>query len=665
MKSHLSGSFRILTLLCFGASLTPMAWGEAPAWAISAAAQPTPKLEGHPPAVVLLDETAMEVNERGLCTQVHRGAIRILDTTGARWATAKVHYLDKTDRVRNASAWLVRKGDTYKSKNTRDWDDLSLTPAGAVYGEIRAKVVDLKSETAEGDVFAFETSLEQPLLIAQLRYVWGWDIPVVRETCRVCVPAGFKIEPILHGENPPTATSTPDQRCSTWEVRDQPYRLAEPFAPDLSRSAPDLMVTITPPPQASRGFPRNFRSWTEVTEWAEALSAGQCDSAPALAEAAHQLTQGCTDPLAKIRALGSYVQKLRYVALDTNLGKGDGYKPRKASQVFTQGYGDCKDKANLLQAMLKEVGITSYPVLAHAASEIEIWPDFPSPEQFDHAILGIVVADNIQLPSVVTDAANERLLIFDPTDPFTQVGDLSNTLQGARVHVLAKGSDSLVLLPRIPEAEGHLVVRKAKLQLSLDGSIQGNVSVHGTGQSGAALRFRLFQASQPKELDELISSLLGESLKGSKIQNGKREDDLPDGCCGVSFEFSNPKFLQPLPNGLTIARLDVMTHAAIPTFAAKERKLPVKLNPLAQSDEVVLELPAGFTIEELPKPATVESAYGRYQRSYEARGTGVVLTRRLELKAQIVPSTEYASLRAFFSEVGKAERAAVLLKHGA
>ena len=34
----------------------------------------------------------------------------------------------------------------------------------------------------------------------------------------------------------------------------------------------------------------------------------------------------------------------------------------QATEVFAKSYGDCKDKANLMRAMLKIVGITAFPV---------------------------------------------------------------------------------------------------------------------------------------------------------------------------------------------------------------------------------------------------------------------------------------------------------------
>ena len=62
-------------------------------------------------------------------------------------------------------------------------------------------------------------------------------------------------------------------------------------------------------------------------------------------------------------ALSEFMQKdIRYVEIALGIG---GVQPHPARDVFSNRYGDCKDKVTLLSAMLKEVGIDSYYVVIH------------------------------------------------------------------------------------------------------------------------------------------------------------------------------------------------------------------------------------------------------------------------------------------------------------
>ena len=139
------------------------------------------------------------------------------------------------------------------------------------------------------------------------------------------------------------------------------------------------MVNLVPASGTKIDAGRFFRTWKEVSDWQETLAAPQCDKDPVMSAKAQQLVAECKNEIEKVRAICGYVQKLRYVAINRNLARGMGYRPRKATEVFAKGFGDCKDKSNLLKAMLREVGITAYPVVALSSEERTVDRDWASP----------------------------------------------------------------------------------------------------------------------------------------------------------------------------------------------------------------------------------------------------------------------------------------------
>ena len=56
-------------------------------------------------------------------------------------------------------------------------------------------------------------------------------------------------------------------------------------------------------------------------------------------------------------------REIRYVGLELGIG---GYQPHPAPQIFAHRYGDCKDKATLVSAMLSEIGVESYYVVINS-----------------------------------------------------------------------------------------------------------------------------------------------------------------------------------------------------------------------------------------------------------------------------------------------------------
>ncbi|HYX35469.1 MAG TPA: DUF3857 domain-containing protein [Oligoflexus sp.] len=88
-----------------------------------------------------------------------------------------------------------------------------------------------------------------------------------------------------------------------------------------------------------------------------------------------------------IAAVTYYVQKeIRY----TSLAFGEAsIVPRSPDETIERGYGDCKDKATLAQALLKEAGITSRLALLHAAPHPQQSDDMPGLDRFNHVILAV------------------------------------------------------------------------------------------------------------------------------------------------------------------------------------------------------------------------------------------------------------------------------------
>ncbi len=373
------------------------------------------------------------------------------------------------------------------------------------------------------------------------------------------------------------------------------------------------------------------------------------------------LTEGCSETVDRIRAISRYVQQLRYVGVYRGISIGLGYKPRKASEVHAKGWGDCKDKANLLRAMLKLAGVESYLVTAQNGGGRELVEQWPSPMQFNHAILAIRVDSTVVLPAVVTVPALGRLLFFDATDPDVLLGDIPIYLQGTKVHPSMPGSDALVTLPVLPAETSHLLDRKIDLELAPTGVVSGTCLYGGPGSVGAGYRGRL-RTSSAKDFRAAITERIAGAVSGAVLTDLSTEDDPLSGVCRVKVQFTGRNFAQVMPGGLAVVRLDVLRRDTVPTFSEKDRTSPIRLEPRLVRDELVLRLPAGCVADEIPSPVELAGPYGRYASTCEVRDGVVVTHRVLQLEDKTVPVSEYAALRKFFTDVAKADRSSVVLR---
>ncbi|MFO1174943.1 MAG: DUF3857 domain-containing transglutaminase family protein [Paracoccaceae bacterium] len=90
-----------------------------------------------------------------------------------------------------------------------------------------------------------------------------------------------------------------------------------------------------------------------------------------------------------IAALRLVQDDIRYVGLEMGVG---GYYARTPAEVAESGYGDCKDKALLLVATLKALGITGHVALANLDHGLALPRQTPAIGAFDHMIVRVEMA---------------------------------------------------------------------------------------------------------------------------------------------------------------------------------------------------------------------------------------------------------------------------------
>ena len=143
-------------------------------------------------------------------------------------------------------------------------------------------------------------------------------------------------------------------RILTFRARNLLAVSGEPLMPAWREILPSIEFTT-------------YESWDEFTGWWWNLIAQQQRSSEEMKAKVSELTEGVESDLEKIRRIYEFVaNEIDYEAWEFGV---HGYKPYDAPTIFSRRHGDCKDKSIVLNAMLAEVGITSYPVLIRAEEE--------------------------------------------------------------------------------------------------------------------------------------------------------------------------------------------------------------------------------------------------------------------------------------------------------
>jgi len=98
------------------------------------------------------------------------------------------------------------------------------------------------------------------------------------------------------------------------------------------------------------------------------------------------------------------------------MGRGS-HEPRQPAVVLSQRYGDCKDKALLLTALLRDLGVDAYPALVNTKLRQSLDYFLPSPFLFDHVITQVLDGGNTYwIDGTLSDQGGSLATIDTPSD---------------------------------------------------------------------------------------------------------------------------------------------------------------------------------------------------------------------------------------------------------
>ncbi|MEP7074495.1 MAG: transglutaminase-like domain-containing protein [Acidobacteriota bacterium] len=607
------------------------------------------------PAVILRKEESITIDSNGTVTRTERGAVRFLLHEGRGEALARAVYETDSAKVRDINAWLIKASGQVKSFGKKETLDIALAP-NDLYNEARLKLIDATESADVGDVFGYETVTEQKSVFSQFEFDFQENLPVIFSSFNLNLPTGWKAESVTF--NRANVEPSVNGASYTWQLRDLNPIDPEPSSPSPASLSPRLAVSFYPAVATTTSL-RTFADWNAVARWMAELEDPQMTVDDALAGKARDLTANSKTELEKIKAIARYVQQTQYISIQIGLGRGGGYVPHSATEVFAKSYGDCKDKANLMRAMLSALKISAYMVSITADDPTYVRAEWASPGQFNHCIVAIKVGDETTAASVVVHPKLGRLLIFDPTDPYTQVGDLPREEQGSFALIDHKDTDSLLKMPVTPP-EMNKLERTVELTLSPDGAIAGSINERSIGQSAALERARFRRLSSP-DYNAMIDNWISRGASGAKTTKVAPNDDSSNGIFNLAVEFSANGYAQIMQDHLMVFKPAVIGRLDNLSFSEGKRMNPYVIESRSYSEQVKIKLPLGFTVDEVPDATQLETAFGKYIASYEVKGEFLIFSRDLKLNRTTVPADNYDSIRRFFGTVHAAEQSPVVL----
>lgn len=278
-----------------------------------------------------------------------------------------------------------------------------------------------------------------------------------------------------------------------------------------------------------------FKNYEELGRayWAEAEK--RATVTPEIEAQAAEITAGIADRRAQAVAIDHWIKSnVRYVAIYLGTGR---VVPNDANTVLRNKYGDCKDQATLMTALLAAKGIASEQVLINGtnAHTLEAPPTLGA---LNHVI--------IFLP--------EWGVYDDPSASLAGFGVLANTYDKPAVHLSANG----VRLERTPamRPQDHVLITQTRITIAANGTVSGETRQNATGVFATFARASAatIQANGPETMAERQLQALGTPGKGRYEVDSPRnfaEPYLVKGRFTLSDRFAAP------PAGRTVIPIGI------------------------------------------------------------------------------------------------------------
>jgi tetratricopeptide (TPR) repeat protein len=355
------------------------------------------------------------------------------------------------------------------------------------------------------------------------------------------------------------------------------------------------------------------------------------------------------------RILATIQKDVRYAGVE--LGEGS-VIPRPPQEVLAHKYGDCKDKATLLAAMLREAGLPAHVALLRAGEDLDVSNDLPGFGEFNHAIV-----------MIDADKAGDKPLWIDPTDEFARPGELPVMDQGRHALVASTKTTSLIETPVADSAQNRIVETRT-FNLVEEGKAAVTEVTQSEGADDAYARRFYAQSDRKRYRDAMESYAKGHYLA----------KELKDVSAGDPHDLSKPFALKldiaeagrgPTENGeavVAIFPIALLENLPWPlrnpasedddekaTARNKYRKrehdfvIPV---PYTKEWRYTIVPPAGFAARPLPANETSKVGTGTMTKQYALAADGSVqVTMKFESGKRRLSPAEFETTRKAIREL--------------
>lgn len=583
-------------------------------------------------AITLAEVTHVRVQPSGLSSRFQQLVVKVLTQRGVEaYRTMPITWSPDRQEVRVLKARVTKPDGSVVDSFGEEERNIN-EPWTGMYYDARARVLSFPA-LAPGDVLELQWRLEDTAVENLLSNYWG-DVDLVqgsftKKHYRYVVDMP-KTRPLSwNKETLPkfvkvSSAEAGDRTLYRFEADDVARIIPEPHMPGWAEVASPLHLST-------------YQNWEQVGRYYWGLVRDQLVPNEELKKAVELALKGVDrkDEAKVLAALyGFVVTNTRYVALEFGI---HGYKPYRVDRILARKFGDCKDKASLIHAMLKVAGIDSRLVLLRMRHLGTLAPEVASLAAFNHAIVYVPKFD----------------LFLDGTAEFHGSRELVSADRVANVLIVEPDAPSRFLTTPEAQAEENVTSLALEVTLKPDGSATAKGTLTAKGQGAPEMR-RQYQT--PATRVATFEQQWAQSYPGvqaSEVSVSETKDlESP---LSVKFAIAMPRYaeagsglLRFFPFGASRA----FTQAMAPL---SERKMDLVFPGVWVNElEMTYSLPASWGVPEVPPEVFEESPFGSLRITVEKKDGKLKVSGRLVMSRARISAAEYPEFRSWLLKIDQA-----------
>lgn len=566
----------------------------------------------------------------------------------------KANGLFNKDRVYHSSFNELKKLEAYtivpggaKVKVT-DYKIESSPSQGVFYDDVKQTAFDYP-RLVKGSIAHVETDHYNKDIRLMSSFYFSSYLPVNKATYTVSFPEDMDVRYIIKNDTKKQVTVTESKKGRKKKLEFTAGNIDnyEVFGDGTSIPyyALHVIVYVASYKKDGQNIPV-FSSVDELYKWNSAfltnVNKGEDES---LKKIADSICYNKKTEREKAQAIYRWVQEhIKYVAFEEGL---EGFVPRQAIDVCNKRYGDCKDMASLLTALLKTSGLNAHFAWIGTRSIPYTYSEVPLPLTDNHMICAVQI--------------DKEWIFLDATDPNCIFGMPTSGIQGKQCLIgINPEKYELVTVP-VTQPVKNTITDSTWLTIN-NNTLNGNCSVDYKGYFGSDVYNNLLYN---KGDDERVYARRRMAKGSNKFIMKDYKINFPDPAektANISSNFEIPDYVKSVSDEIYINLNLEKLFSTTPIDTAK-RKVAIEndyLNVINQVHE--LKVPDGYMVDYMPKNVSVSNDLVDFSIEYKKTAGGISATQKLVTKKLYIQPGEFPEWNKAVSAISPAYKEQVVLK---